>query len=56
MGGKRTQTGLTEKQKQAWALIWAGMSFRQAARELGVSKGTIQQRVEAVRKWRRTYA
>lgn len=43
----------TEGQRQAWALVQSGKSFRQAARELGVSKGTIQQRIEAMRRRRR---
>jgi transposase-like protein len=42
----------TEGQLQAWRLVRSGMSYRQAARALGVSKSTIQQRIEAMR-WRR---
>ena len=43
----------TPGQLRAWQLVVKeGKSFRHAAKELGVSKGTIQQRIEAMRRRR----
>jgi transposase len=40
----------TEGQLRAWRLVVReGKTFRQAAQILGVSKSTIQQRIEAMR-------
>jgi transposase len=40
----------TAGQLAAWELIRAGVTYRRAAQILGVSKSTIQQRIEAMRR------
>jgi len=37
-------------QVKAWEMVRSGMSFRQVAKALGVSRSTVQQRIEAMRR------